>query len=166
MRRTILIGLVVLTFGCGVDSTPVPGTFRGAGGMDGVGGMGGMVGVGGAGGTAGTPVVVPLSGLWDHTGASNDVFCFNVSADGTQLEAAGSACGPNMSVVMTGGEDPCWFTVSTAATIPIVDSEFSLVGQEGDTVECAFWSPSQVECRVLDAERGCIREVSGDLGPQ
>ena len=164
MRRTILIGLAVLTFGCGVDSAPVPRTLSGVGGM---GGVGGISGTGGAGGASGISAVIPLSGLWEHTNPSNDnVFCFNVSADGTHLEAAGSACGPNMSVVMTGGEDPCWFTVSAAATVPIVEGEFSLVGQEGDTAECAFWSPSQVECTVLDAESGCIREVSGDLGPR
>jgi hypothetical protein len=163
MQRTILIVLVALSVGCGEDFVPPPGTLAGGGG----GGGAGTGGVGGAGGTAGTPVIVPLSGLWEHTNLSNyNVFCFNVSADGTHLEAAGSSCGPNLSVVMTGGEDPCGFTVSTDADVPIVDNAFSLEGQGGDTAECVFWSPSQADCEVLDAEGGCIWEVSGDLGPQ
>ena len=154
MQRAILIVLAALTVGCGGDSQSAPRTF-GFGGMD------------GAGGTAGALAAVPLSGLWSHAGASaDDVFCFHVSADGTYLEAAGSPCGPDLAIAIDGGEDPCWFTVSTAAEVPIINNEFSLEGQGGDTLDCTFWSDSQVTCEMYDAEADCIRAVSGDLDPQ
>jgi hypothetical protein len=71
-----------------------------------------------------------------------------------------------LAIAIEGGEDPCWFTVSTAEEVPIVDNEFSLEGQGGDTVECVFWSASRVVCEVRDQEGGCLLAVAVDLGPQ
>jgi hypothetical protein len=85
---------------------------------------------------------------------------------GTHLEAADSPCGPHLAFAIEGGEDPCWFTVSGAAEVPIIDGELLLEGQGGDTVECTFWSASQVVCEVHDEEADCFLAVSGDLGPE
>jgi hypothetical protein len=146
MQRVIPIVLAVLAVGCGEDSVSSARTF-GAGGDDGIG------------------VLSP--GLWSRADDStDDVFCFNVSADGTHLEAGDSPCGPGLAIAIEGGEDPCWFTVATTAEVPIVDNQFSLEGQGGDTVECTFWSASEVFCEVADEEARCVLAVSADLGPQ
>jgi len=119
----------------------------------------------GAGGSDG--IGTTSAGLWSlGDDSTDDGSCFNVSADGTHLEAADSPCGPNLAITIEGGDDPCWFTVSTTAKVPIVDNEFSLEGEGGDTVECTFWSASRVVCEVRDEEADCLLAVSGDLDPQ